>query len=198
MSNADYLCSMIKEQRKVSFEFISLMAALMSIVALSIDAILPAIANISEDIGSTSNSSNQALVSFIFLGLGVGQLVFGPLSDQLGRKPVIYIGIIISLIAGLWCTLATSVPAMLAARLLQGFGLSTPRTIAIAIIRDKFSGNLMGRVMSFVTAFFILIPMIAPFFGQFILDVWEWRGFYINGIFAFVVMLWCAWRQEET
>ena len=159
---------MQKQHQKPNFEFVALMAALMSIVALAIDAILPAISNIGTAINSTDPTDNQLLVTMIFLGLGVGQLFFGPISDSFGRKPVVYIGFIIFLIASVVCLYAPSLEVMVVGRIFQGIGLSAPRTISISIIRDTYVGDYMAKIMSFVVAFFILVPVVAPAIGKLI------------------------------
>ena len=187
------------QHQKPTFEFIALMAALMSIVALSIDTLLPAISAIGESINSDNPTDNQMLVTMIFLGLGVGQLIFGPLSDALGRKPVVYLGILVFIIASIICLLAPNLEVMVVGRIIQGIGLSTARTISISIIRDLYVGDVMARVMSFVTAFFILVPIVAPAFGKLILDVANWQAiFYIQLILTVLVGFWFYKRQPET
>ncbi|MEM6687639.1 MAG: MFS transporter, partial [Bacteroidota bacterium] len=143
-------------------EFILLMASLMSIVALSIDAILPALEAIGITIGTTQSTDNQTLITMIFLGLGFGQLIFGPLSDSVGRKPIIYTGFILFVLASFICVTAKSLEIMILGRILQGIGLSAPRTISIAMVRDSFSGDYMAKIMSFIVAIFILVPVVAP------------------------------------
>ncbi|WP_047419821.1 multidrug effflux MFS transporter [Cellulophaga sp. Hel_I_12] len=190
---------MQKERTKPNFEFIALMASLMSIVALSIDALLPALSNIGVAIQSSSTTDHQLLITMIFLGLGVGQLFFGPLSDSFGRKPIIYIGFFVFAIASFICVFATSLEVMVIGRILQGIGLSAARTISIAIIRDTYEGNYMAKIMSFVTAFFILIPVVAPAFGKIILDQLGWKAiFYMQIIFAIAIGIWFWKRQPET
>ena len=190
---------MQNQNAKPNFEFVALMAALMSIVALAIDAILPAISQIGISINSLDPTDNQLLITMIFLGLGVGQLFFGPLSDSFGRKPVVYFGFIFFVIASFICVLAPSLEIMVAGRILQGIALSAPRTMAISIIRDTYKGDYMARVMSFVTAFFILIPVVAPAIGKWILDGFGWEGiFYMQLFFALVVGIWFWKRQVET
>ena len=184
---------------KPNFEFIALMAALMSIVALAIDAILPAISHIGISINSLDSTDNQMLITMIFLGLGVGQLFFGPLSDSYGRKPVVYIGFLVFIIASFICVFSPSLEVMLIGRILQGVGLSASRTISISIIRDTYSGDYMARIMSFVTAFFILVPVVAPAIGKTILDIFDWRAiFYLQLIFGLIVSIWFWKRQPET
>lgn len=190
---------MQEQPTKPNFEFIALMASLMSIVALAIDAILPAISQIGVSINSLDPTDNQLLITMIFLGLGVGQLFFGPLSDSFGRKPIVYSGFILFTFASIICVLAPSLEIMVVGRILQGIGLSAPRTMAISIIRDTYKGDYMARVMSFVTAFFILIPVVAPAIGKWIMDAFGWEGiFYIQLFFALVVAIWFWKRQEET
>ena len=112
-------------------------------------ALLPALDIIALDLGVVVQSDNQLLITMIFLGLGLGPLLFGPLSDAIGRKPSVYIGFTVFLLASLLCVNTTSLEMMILGRILQGFGLSAPRTICIAIIRDLYQGDYMARVMSF-------------------------------------------------
>lgn len=171
----------------------------MSMVALSIDAILPALDQIGISIGTEHSNENQLLITMIFLGLGVGQLIFGPISDSLGRKPIIYVGFLIFVAASMLCVYAKSLELMILGRILQGIGLSAPRTLSIAMIRDTFSGDYMAKIMSFVVAIFILVPIIAPSLGKFFLDSFGWESiFYSQLIFGVVVLTWLWRRQPET
>jgi DHA1 family bicyclomycin/chloramphenicol resistance-like MFS transporter len=189
----------MKIRQKSEFEFIVIMAALMSLVSLAIDALLPAITNIGDTIGITDATNNQLLITMIFLGLGFGQLISGPLSDSYGRKPIIYIGFIVFAFASLICVFSTSLEMMIVGRIAQGIGLSAPRTISIAMIRDRFSGNYMAKVMSFVVAIFILVPVVAPALGKIMLDLYGWQSiFYSQLLFGLTVMLWLWKRQPET
>ncbi len=187
------------KSRLSQFEFVALMAFLMSIVALAIDALLPALNQISADIGIHKSTDSQLLITMIFLGLGLGQLFFGPISDSLGRKPIVFMGFGIFIIASLICIHATDLNTMIFGRILQGIGLSAPRTISIAIVRDSYSGDYMARIMSFITVVFILVPIIAPAMGKFVLDHYSWQTiFYIQVFFSIVVSLWFWIRQPET
>tara|TARA_R110002051_G_scaffold75304_5_gene137081 strand:- start:747 stop:1961 length:1215 start_codon:yes stop_codon:yes gene_type:complete len=190
---------MKNQKTKPSFEFVALMASLMSIVALSIDALLPALSNIGIAVNNNDSTDHQLLITMIFLGLGVGQLFFGPLSDSYGRKPIIYIGFLVFIISSFICVLATSLEVMIVGRILQGIGLSAARTISISIIRDTYEGNYMAKVMSFVTAFFILVPVVAPAFGKVILESMGWKAiFYMQIFFSLVIGIWFWKRQPET
>lgn len=193
-----YICAMQKKTPS-QFEFIALMASLMSIAALAIDALLPALKLIGFSIGSTQDVDNQLLITMIFLGLGIGPLLFGPISDSLGRKPIVYLGFGIFIIASFVCVNATSLEVMVAGRILQGIGLSAPRTISIAMVRDTFEGDYMARIMSFITVVFILVPIVAPALGQFVLNFYGWEAiFYIQLVFTLLISYWFWKRQPET
>lgn len=184
---------------RINVEFIGLMASLMAIVALSIDALLPALPNIAKDLNIIDASNNQLLITMIFLGLGIGQLIFGPLSDSLGRKPVIYTGFFIFIIASILCVTAHSFEVMILGRILQGIGLAAPRTLSISMVRDTYSGDYMARVMSIVTMVFILVPVVAPSIGKFLITFFDWRSiFNLNLIYACIVMFWFWKKQPET
>ncbi len=186
-------------KKKSETEFIIVMASLMSLVALSIDALLPALKDIGLSVGITDSKDNQLLITMIFLGLGFGQLISGPLSDSFGRKPIIYVGFIVFAFASLVCVFSTSIEMMVFGRILQGVGLSAPRTISIAMVRDRFSGNHMAKVMSFVVVIFLLVPVVAPAIGKVMLNLYGWKFiFYSQLLFGLFVMIWVWKRQPET
>lgn len=188
-------------QNKPTFkiEFIALMASLMSIVALSIDALLPALPQIGNSLNVSNPSDNQLLITMIFLGLGFGQLIFGPLSDSFGRKPMVYFGFSVFVIASIICVTTNSFEMMILGRILQGIGLSSPRTIAIAMTRDTYSGDFMAKILSIIVMFFILVPIVAPTFGQLLLDFFDWKAiFNANLIIGLLIVLWFWKRQPET
>ncbi|CAA0212439.1 Putative drug resistance transporter, Bcr/CflA family, Major facilitator superfamily [Tenacibaculum maritimum] len=189
----------MQKQKKSQLEFIALMASLMSLVALAIDALLPALKQIGISIGIAYVNDNQLLITMIFLGLGLGQLIAGPISDSIGRKPVIYWGFAVFVLASFICVTAESLEMMVVGRILQGIGLSAPRTISIAMVRDSFSGDYMARIMSFIVVVFILIPVVAPAIGKIMLDLYGWKSiFYSQLIFGVFVIIWFWKRQPET
>jgi len=180
-------------------EFIALMAFLMSNVALSIDGILPALTDIGQSLNHTDLTDLQAIITMIFLGLGIGQLFFGTLSDSLGRKPVVYIGGATFLVASVFAVSAKSLELMLVGRFFQGVGLSALRSVSVSIIRDLYSGDYMARIMSFITVIFILVPMLAPISGQLILEASNWQTiFYFQMGFTCLTIIWFGIRQKET
>ena len=180
-------------------EFIALMAFTMSLVALSIDAMLPAFPAMAGDLNVAADNDIQLVVSLLFIGMAVGQLFYGPLSDSIGRKPAIFIGFAIFILGSLLSMFATEFSVMLAGRVLQGIGAAGPRTVTVALIRDRFHGSEMARIMSFIMTIFILVPIFAPALGQAILVVAGWR--WIFGAFVLLALstsIWLALRQAET
>lgn len=180
-------------------EFVILMSMMMSLTALSIDAMLPALPQIGSDLNVQNANTRQLVISTIFLGLALGQLFFGPLSDNTGRKPAIYAGYALYIAGALVSLLAISFPIMLLGRLLQGIGVSAPRAVTLALVRDRFEGRAMARVMSFIMTTFILVPMIAPSMGQAILLYSGWRAIFGSFmLLAIITLAWFALRLPET
>jgi len=180
-------------------EFVALMALTISLVALSIDAMLPALPDIGRELGVARANNNQLIISLLMLGLSIGQMIYGPLSDSTGRKPAVYVGFGIFIGGCVMSLLATSFPVMLAGRILQGVGVAGPRIVAVAVVRDQYEGRAMAQVMSFIMAVFILVPIIAPALGQGLLQVAHWRA--IFGAFlllAIIALAWFSIRQPET
>ncbi len=180
-------------------EFVALMATLTALAALSIDMVLPALPAIGSSLGVVRSNDNQLIISLFFLGFGVGQLFYGPLSDAAGRKPAAFVGLALFSVGCLIALTSRSFPLMLAGRFLQGIGVAGPRTITLALVRDRFEGREMARVMSLITVVFILVPVVAPAIGQTVLDLSGWRA--IFGVYLAIGLLatiWFAVRQEET
>jgi DHA1 family bicyclomycin/chloramphenicol resistance-like MFS transporter len=189
----------MQNQKRSQLEFVVLMAALMSIVALSIDAVLPALPMIGDYLSVNNPSDNPKLITTIFLGLGIGQLIFGPLSDSFGRKPMVYFGFVLFVIASIICITTKSFEMMLFGRILQGIGLASPRTMCIAMVRDSYEGDYMAKILSIVVMVFILVPIIAPTLGQFLMNHYHWKSIFIfTLVYGLAVMLWFWLRQPET
>ncbi|MEM7127128.1 MAG: multidrug effflux MFS transporter [Chloroflexota bacterium] len=180
-------------------EFVALMALLIALVALSIDAMLPALPEIGRDLGVVRENDRQLIITLIFLGMAVGQIFYGPLSDSIGRKPAIYAGLVIFVLGSLICTFAQTFSIMLLGRLVQGLGVAGSRSVTVALIRDQYAGRSMARVMSFVMGIFILVPVIAPSVGQGIILFAHWRAIFVLFLLLAVIMfIWFAIRQPET
>ena len=179
-------------------EFIFIIALLMAMVALTTDAMLPALSLMALDFGVNGNAI-QLVVTSVFVGHALGQLFYGPVSDTYGRKWSMFVGLGIFCLGSLISVWAESLEMMLAGRFLQGFGASGPRVMVVALVRDCFSGAAMARIMSFAMTLFMAVPIMAPLVGQGILLVgpWQWIfGFYV--VFATVMFAWVYFRLDET
>ncbi|HEU0043965.1 multidrug effflux MFS transporter [Sphingomonas sp.] len=180
-------------------EFVVVIAALMAVNALGIDMMLPALADIGAELRIADANDRQWVVTAYILGFGLGQLVYGPLADRFGRKPVLAITLAGFVAASLFAAEATTFPALLGARLLQGFMSASTRVVAVAMVRDNFSGRRMARTMSLAQMIFFVVPIIAPSIGELLLSFGPWRIiFYALGAFAAAVLAWSLLRLPET
>lgn len=186
--------------RDIGFrEFVILCACLMAMNALSIDPMLPALPDIGRDLGIAQANDRQLIISVYFMGLGVGSLLFGILSDRYGRKRVLGWAMALFILSSVACACAQSFAMMLIARASAGFFAGASRVISIGIIRDRFRGDAMARVMSLIFAVFMLIPVMAPSFGQAVLWIAHWRWiFWVLTVLAALVLLWMLMRLPET
>ncbi|MEE6250639.1 MAG: multidrug effflux MFS transporter [Bdellovibrionota bacterium] len=180
-------------------EFVSLMALIMSLVALAIDAMLPALQFIGKDLGLSNINDTQYIISSIFAGMALGLIFFGPFSDSFGRKPAILSGGAIYIIGCLISYFSGDFQWMLIGRFLQGLGGASARVITIAMIRDEYSGNKMAKIMSLIMIIFIIVPAFAPSLGLLVMKFSHWRSiFSVMASIAFVAMLWFYLRQPES
>jgi MFS transporter, DHA1 family, multidrug resistance protein len=180
-------------------EFIGLMALLMSIAALGVDLMLPAMGAIRESFDMPPGSTAVAgLVTAYILGLAASQLVYGILSDRFGRKPLLFAGIALYVIGGAASMLAPSFGFLLVARFVWGLGGAGPRVLTLSIVRDSYEGAEMARLMSFILGVFILVPAVAPSIGAFLTGLVGWRGtFGFAMLIAVLIGVW-ALRLPET
>lgn len=180
-------------------EFVALIAALMAVNALAIDVMLPALPAIGDALGAGSDNARQLVVTVYFFGFGLTQLIYGPLGDRFGRKPVIAASLSLYIATALLCAMAPSFELLLVARLAQGGAAAASRVLVISVVRDRFEGAAMARVMSLVFIVFLIIPMIAPTLGQGVLLVGPWHWIFY-GLAAYGVLLlgWMWWRLPET
>ena len=176
-----------------------LIALIISLVALSIDAMLPALPEIAADLMFEDANDAQYIITMLFIGMGIGQIIFGPLSDSIGRKPAINLGFVVFILGCLMSIIAQDFNDMMIGRFLQGLGAAGPRIVSIALVRDRFAGRQMARVMSFVMTIFILIPIIAPSIGQLIVNYSTWHSIFVLFlVLTIVAMTWFSLRQPET
>ncbi len=187
-------------QRGARFvEFIILVSLMFSLIAFGTDSMLPALPLIASDLKLADPNQAQLVVTVFVLGTGLGQLFFGPLSDATGRKPAIGLGIGLFIVGCVICYYVQSIEWMLFGRFIQGLGVSGPRTVTIALVRDIYKGRRMAQVMSFTFGVFVLVPAIAPALGQQIMGQFGWRSIYLSFmIFAAVTLAWLWLRQAET
>ncbi len=180
-------------------EFVPLVALLFSLVALAIDAMLPALPELGRDLGAARPNDVQYVITSLFLGLGIGQVFFGPLSDRIGRKPAIYAGLAVFMVGCIVSIWASTFEAMIAGRVLQGIGVAGPRIVTVALVRDQYEGRPMARIMSFAMAVFILMPAVAPALGLVVLRTAGWRAIFAAFfLIAAAAFAWLALRQPET
>jgi DHA1 family bicyclomycin/chloramphenicol resistance-like MFS transporter len=189
----------VTPQRLPLAEFITLVAVMFAMIAFGIDSMLPAFPQIASDLGLSDVNQAQLVITVFFLGTGIGQLIMGPLSDAIGRKPVILGGILLYILGCVQAVYSGTLEGLLVARMVQGIGVSAPRTVTLALIRDLYSGRLMARVMSLSMTLFVLVPAIAPLLGQTIMLAFGWRAIFVAFIlFALIGALWLGLRQGET
>ena len=181
------------------WEFVILVSIMFGMIAFGTDTMLPAFPNIAKDLNLSNVNKAQLIISSFILGTGIGQLISGPISDTFGRKPIITIGLSIFIIACCIAYYAKSLELMLVARFIQGLGVSAPRKVTMALIRDLYSGRKMAQVMSLAMAIFVLVPALAPSLGQILFINFGWRSIYIAFIFfALLGLIWLNLRQPET
>ncbi len=180
-------------------EFIALLALLFATIALSIDAMLPALPDIAAALSPGDPNKAQLVITSFVLGMGLGTLFAGPLSDSFGRKTMILAGFVLYILAALACWAAPSLETLLLARVVQGIGAAFPRTVSIAMVRDMFKGREMAQIMSFAMMIFTLVPAVAPLMGQGVIALAGWQAIFVALIvFALLVMGWLTLRQPET
>lgn len=180
-------------------ERIALYALLTSLTSLSIDALLPGLRQIGVELGVSPPLSTQHVISLFILGMAFGELLLGPLSDAIGRKKALVLGLAVYAIGTVIALLAGSFEMLILGRFLQGVGVSGPKIATRAMIRDQFEGDAMARIMSFMFTLFILVPMLAPVLAQGLIAFAGWRslfGFYLA--IAAILGTWLFVRQPET
>ena len=180
-------------------EFIALMAMLFSMVAFSIDSMLPALPEIAAELSPGAPNRAQLVVTSFMLGLGLGSFVTGPLSDAYGRRVVVMGGIALFIIGAVLAYLARSLELLLLARMFQGLGVAGPRIAPLAMVRDLYEGRRMAQITSFITTVFMLVPALAPSLGALIIAIGGWRGVFVSFVvFALAAGGWLLARQGET
>jgi DHA1 family bicyclomycin/chloramphenicol resistance-like MFS transporter len=176
-----------------------MLAMLFATIAFSIDAMLPALPAIAAELTPGDINYAQLILTAFVLGMGIGTLIVGPISDATGRKPAIAGGVLLYVIGAAMAHYAPSIELLLVARVIQGLGAAGPRIVGLALARDLYAGREMARVMSFVMMVFMVVPAVAPAIGAAIIAFAGWRGVFLAFIlFGLVALSWVTIRQQET
>jgi DHA1 family bicyclomycin/chloramphenicol resistance-like MFS transporter len=171
----------------------------MAVNALAVDSMLPALPAMARSLGLESGNQQQWIITIYLLGFGVAQIIYGPLADRFGRKPVLLVGLILYVVFSIVAACAVSLPMLLTARVLQGLGSAASRVLVVSIVRDCYSGSQMARVMSLSFIVFLAVPILAPSIGQIIMLFLPWRGIFgALAVFGLVVTVWTLLRLPET
>ena len=174
-------------------------AACMALTALSIDVVLPALADIRSQFSLTDPNDAQFVITAYLLGFAFGQIAFGFLSDALGRKPILIAGLLAYGLASLLCVFSPSFTILLAGRFLQGLANAAPRVFAMAILRDLHSGKRLAEMLSIVMTVFLVVPILAPAIGAGLVLAGGWELIFLSlPIFAFSLALWAGLSLPET
>ncbi len=180
-------------------EFVALTAMLMALNALAIDIMLPALPAMGENFQVAEENDRQLIIVAYMIGFGISQLFYGPLTDRYGRRGVLFISLACYCVAALMCVFAPNFNLLIAARIFMGASAGGSRVIAVSAARDLYVGRQMAKVMSLVMIVFMSAPIVAPFIGQEMLKVMNWRGiFWFLAAFGLVMFAWVLGRLPET
>lgn len=180
-------------------ETIAMMALVMALQALAIDAMLPALGDIARSLAVPDPNERQLVIGVFLLASGFAALIPGALADRYGRRPILLACIGVYVLFSLACAVVTSFDMLLTMRVLQAMGCGGLAVLPVAVIRDRFSGDQMAKQMSMISVVFLVVPMLAPSIGQVVLLFAGWRW-----IFVFLAAMGClmgAWvmiRLPET
>lgn len=180
-------------------EFVALIASLMAINALGIDSMLPALPAMGHALGIENENQRQWIISAYVFGFGSTQLFYGPAADRFGRKPILIFTLSLYAIMSLACAFAWNFQTIILARVLQGVVAAASRVLAVSIVRDRYQGRQMARVMSLSFIVFLAVPILAPSIGQFIMLFAPWQSIFVClSLFGTFVVVWAVLRLPET
>lgn len=178
--------------------YVIILGLLAALGPLCTDLYLPALPELALDLSTSASASQLSLTSGL-LGLGAGQLVFGPLSDKLGRKRPLLCSLLIFLAASVWCALAQDIHQLIIARFIQGIAGAGGAVLSRAIARDLYTGHQLTRFFALLMLVNGLAPIIAPVLGGALLSIVDWRGIFITLAAVTVPLLMLsASRLQET
>ncbi len=173
------------------------LAGLVAVMAVSTDLYLPAIPQLIHSL-EANISQGQLTLSIFLLGFALGQLFYGGISDRYGRKPVLYLGLAIYIVATLGCAVAQDIDTLIAARFIQGLGGACGPVLARAIVADSYSRIDAARVMAAIAGAMALVPAIAPIFGSWLLYVFTWRAHFILLLILCIIIIIAVTRLQES
>ena len=180
-------------------EMTAMLAGLMALNAFAIDAMIPALPAIGAALAVAEENQCQLVVVCYMFGFGSTQLLWGPLADRFGRKPILAAGIGLYAIFALLCAISGSFELLIAARFMQGAAAAVTRVLVVAMVRDLFQGEAMARVMSLVFMVFMVVPVLAPSVGQLVLLVAPWPAiFVVLALYGLIMLAWSWVRLPET
>jgi MFS transporter, DHA1 family, multidrug resistance protein len=180
-------------------ELIVMMASLMALNALAIDAMLPSFPAMIAGLEVTDPNHIQYVISVFLAGTGIGALIYGPLSDRYGRKPILLIATVGAAVFSLACSISPSFEIMLYMRFAHGLMAAAMGVLVVSVIRDQFEGDAMARRMSTIFLIFMIVPIIAPTVGQFVLLFAGWRTIFdLMAFMAVAAAIWVYYRLPET
>lgn len=189
----------MSEQPSITRERFILLMLITSLLAITIDAIIPAFGTIQGRFSITAPNTLQLLISLFILGVTLGEIVFGPLADAHGRRATITVGLAVYIAGSLLAALANTYEMLLAGRFIQGFGVAGTKIGTRALIRDLVKGAEMARIISHLFSILLILPMVAPAIGQAIIAVSDWRMiFTIYIVIGGALTLWLLLRLPET
>ena len=186
-------------RRMSQAEFVALIGMMVASVAFSIDAMLPAFPKIAGELTPDAPNSAQLIITTFFIGMAVGIFLVGPISDSVGRRPVVLGGAFLYIVGALIAWQSGTFEGILIGRAVQGLGAAGPRVVALAIVRDLFEGRHMARIVSFAMIIFTVFPAIAPLIGSAVISAFGWRSIFLAFIvFSVTSVTWYMVRQPET
>jgi MFS transporter, DHA1 family, multidrug resistance protein len=176
-----------------------LISMIMALTALGVDLLLPAFDDIRASFDLAEDSTGPALlITVYFLGLAGAQLVWGPLADRFGRRPILYSALTVYCFGAFGAAISPTFAVLLASRLVWGIGAAGTRVVAVAIIRDRYEGDQMAAYMSRIMGIFLLVPIAAPLLGAGLLVVAPWRWlFWVSLVLAVALGVWALPVSES-
>lgn len=176
-----------------TIKYVLMLGALAALPAITTDIYLPSLPTVATDLGA-STAAAQMTMSGMLLGGAVGQLVIGPFSDRYGRRLPLLIGISLHVITSLLCSIAPTIETLIALRVVQGFFNAAAAVVAIAVIRDRFTGSEAARLLSRLMLVIGVAPLFAPTLGQAIAGQWQWRAVFYALALIGLVLVAIVWR----